>query len=484
MRVRRWIKARRSEAGGRRYLCSRASAVLLAVLLTAACTTRNARFQEIDESTREGEYQQATDELESHADDLYTGRDEVLYYLDAGMLHFYSRSYDTSIQRFHEAERLIEELFTRSITQAAGTLIINDTVQDYSGEDFEDIYLNVFKAVGFLQQSDFEGAFVEVRRLNNKLNLLEDKYQGLAAQYNQAEDAAVDFQAGESRFYNSALARYLSLIMYRADGAFDSARIDWQEIQEAFREQSNLYDFPIPFGDEVIQPTDNARLSVLAFTGEAPIKRAETLWVVTFDNRVDIVYASEDQSGTIIPEGYASFGFPGIEGGYRFKFQLPVMEQRGSAVERIRVVVNGEPAGELQLLEDMERIAVDTFQIRRPIIFLRTVTRTVLKGIASQRGREAMREAGAQSGSALGMAAGIIGSIATDVAVEATERADLRVSRFFPAYAYVGEWEFPPGTHRVEIEFFGSDGLLRVEDLGEVDLRSGELNFVTSYHTD
>lgn len=454
------------------------------VVLSSCFTTRNQRFVEIDEAASQGDFDTAATQVDSQRDELYSNRDQVLYFLDSGMLNFYNRNYQRSIQQFHEAERLIEEYFTRSISQTAATFLINDNAQDYSGEDFEDIYLNVFKAVGFLQQEDFESAFVEVRRINTKLNLLEDKYQGLAAQYSETEDASVEFEAGESRFYNSALARYLSMIMYRADGNYDSARIDWEEIQEAFAQQSNLYSFPLPLDDSVIERTTDARLSVLAFTGEAPIKRAETLYVVTFDDRVEIVYAGEGDQGTLVPEGYAGFYYPGVEGGYRFKFQLPRMVLRGSEVARIRVVVDGEPVGELDMLESMEQIALDTFQVREPLIFLKTVTRTIVKGIAAQKGKEQMRAAGAESGSLLGVAAGLIGSVATDVAVDASEQADLRVSRFFPAYAHVGEWTVNPGSRTVEIEYYGTDGLIRVENVGQVNLRSGELNFVTSFHND
>jgi hypothetical protein len=270
--------------------------------------------------------------------------------------------------------------------------------------------------------------------------------------------------------------------MYRADGNYDGARIDWEEMQEAFAQQSNLYDFPLPLDRSVIEPTDDARLSVLAFTGEAPVKRAETLYVVTFDDRVEIIYAGEGDQGTLIPENYAGFYYPGVEGGYRFKFQLPRMVLRGSEVNRIRVVVDGEPVGELDMLESMEQIALDTFQVREPLIFLKTVTRTIVKGIAAQKGKEQMQAAGEESGSLLGMAAGLIGSVATDIAVDASEQADLRVSRFFPAYAHVGEWEVDPGTRTVEIEYYGRNGLIRVETVGPVTMRPGALNFVTTFH--
>lgn len=453
------------------------------LLITTGCmTTRNEAFVEIDENARQGRFAKAAEELSGkNRDTYYSERDKVIYYLDVGMLHHYAGNYDESTRNLNEAERLIEEYFTSSVSQAATSLLLNDTVMDYSGEDYEDIYLNVFKALNFLEENDFDGAFVEIRRINNKLNLLEDKYRGLAEQYNRSEDAAVEMEAGESRFFNSALARYLSLLMYRTEGDYDSARIDYQEMQEAFLQQQNIYDFPMPVNDSVLRRPDGAYLNVLAFAGRAPVKRAHTLYVVTGDDQVTITTENESESGILIPRSYNTFYFPGVESGYRFKFQLPWMDLQGSEVNSIRVVVDGKPAGELQMIEDFERVALDTFQVRYPLIFLKTVTRTIVKGVVAAKGTDELENAAYESGSPLLILLGLLGSFATDVAVDASEQADLRLSRYFPAYAYTGEWDLPTGDHRVEIEYFRGGSLLYRDDLGTVEVTGGGINLLTSF---
>lgn len=458
--------------------------ILAAGVVLASCTTINARFVEIDESAERGEYNEAVQKVESQNQELYKERDSLLYYLDSGVLHFYAGNYDQSIARLEEAERLIEELFTVSMSRAAATFLVNDTVQEYSGEDFEDIYSNVFKAVAFLEQGDEAGAFVEIRRIDNKLNLLEDKYVGLAEQYSRAEESEVEVSPGESRFYKSALARYLSLVMYRADGNYDSARIDYQEMVEAFQQQGNLYDFPIPFDESVAQPSQEPRLSVVAFAGQAPLKRAETLRIITAANRVIITYETENRRGELIPEGLGSIYWPGIEEGYWFRFQLPRMELRGSDADRIVVLADGEPLGELAMIENIERIAQDTFQIKQPLIYIKTVTRAIVKGIVAERGKEGIQEAAASSGSVAGLVAGVVGTVAADVATEATEKADLRVSRYFPAHAYAGEWELSPGTYELAVEYYAGDDLLYRDQLGPVTVAEGGANLTTSVYYD
>ena len=136
-----------------------------------------------------------------------------------------------------------------------------------------------------------------------------------------------------------------------------------------------------------------------------------------------------------------------------------------------------KPIGELSLLEDMERIAVDTFRIREPLIFIKTITRTLVKGIIAQAGKNLIMGGDSDSNFALDL----IGSF-TSFMVEATEQADLRVSRYFPAYTYAGEWTVEPGSYDIAVEYFDATGLLRVEEIGPVDIRHGALNFVSSFY--
>lgn len=457
--------------------------IAAATILAAGCmTTRNEAFVEVDQAAAEGRFDYAAERLSGgERDTFYSPKDKVLYYLDVGMLQHYADTYSESTQNLTEAEFLIEEYFTKSISQGAASLLLNDTVLDYAGEDYEDIYLNVFKALNFLGAGDVDGAFVEIRRIDIKLNLLEDKYAGLAEQYNRSEDARIEIEPGENRFYNSALARYISLLLYRSEGDYDSARIDYQEMQEAFARQGNIYGFPMPLDETVLNRPDGARISVLAFSGRAPVKRAHTLYVITGDDQVTIIADNEDDSGRLILENWTTFYFPGIEGGYRFKFQLPWLDLRGSTVDTIRVIIDGVPIGELALLEDMERIAQDTFQVRYPLIFLKTVTRTVVKGVIAERGKQQIEDAALESGSTLGLAAGLLGTIVADVAVDASEQADLRLSRYFPAYAHVGEWDVAPGEHTIEIEYFSGGNLVFVDNLGTVRVGEQGVNLLTSF---
>ena len=463
-------------------------AILLLYVLTGCVTTsRNTLFRPVDQAYESGNYAIAQSYIESNKETLYLEKDKVLYHLETGMLDFYSNEYRESNKHLDQAELLIEEYYTKSISQAASSLLINDLQLDYRGEDFEDIYLNIFKALNFISLNDTDAAFVEVRRINNKLDLLEDKYAKLTQAYTQSDkNQGVQIKAGSSRFYNSALARYLSLLMYRAEGDYDGARIDWQLLLDAFYLQPNLYPFTVPFDSSIALHPPNKqdiRLSILAFTGRSPIKLASTLRINTFENQVIISSASEKEAVGHVLEKLLVFEFPGVKEGYWFKFEIPRMEKQGSLVEWIRVIANGRSLGSLGLLEDLEQITLETFEIREPMIFMRTAIRTIIKGMASEATGSKLEKSGAESGSELLKILGFLSKYTLAIASDLSEQADLRVSRYFPAFAYAGEWQLSPGDYHLEIEYYGHDELLHTDDLGTVSLGIDQPIILTSSYS-
>lgn len=453
------------------------------LLLFSCASTRNAPFAPYDAAVAARDYETAAGKLYSTKDkDLYRDKDQVLRFLDSGVLYHYAGMHAESIRCFSEAERLIEENYTRSVTDAAASFIVNDYQLVYAGEDYEDIYLNVFKAIDFIQMDDVESAFVEIRRVNNKLNRLEDKYGRLAAGMSKAEDARGNIRAGTTEFHNSALARYLSLLLYRDDGKYDDAAIDLNKLYEAFRYQPQVYPFPAPQLDFMLERTHKARVNLIAFTGQSPVKRATTLRLNTGENLILITAEVEDDSGNMTLTSLNAISFPGIEEGYNFKCQLPEMRKRGSNVSRVQVLVDGQPAGNLSLLEELDTVALETFKLKEGLVMIKTITRTITKGIAAQKAKEAANNAASNAGTGF-MILSLIGGIVADVAVEASEQADLRSARYFPGRAYVGEIQLDPGAYEITFEYYSSSNhLLYREVMDPREYRAGRLNLLASYN--
>ncbi len=406
----------------------------------------------------------------------YSYKDRVVYYLDLGMLYHWNRDYEKSNEMLEKAERGIEENFTKSLTRSASSLIMNDNIQAYAGEDYEDIYLNVFKALNYLALGHNDEAFVEVRRINNKLVQLESKYDKLAQKMSRAAEAKETFVPGKSHFQESALGRYLGMLLYRNDSKWDDVRIDLQKIDRGWKLQPDLCTFPKPDfsrSTKRLAPSQ-ARLNVFAFSGQAPDKKASTFYIHTEENLIALAGSVENYLGKQSLSGLNVIAWPGVNEGYHFKLQLPHMNPRVSRVGRIEVVINGRAPEPLQRLESIENAAIATFSIQKPIIFLKTITRAVVKGLAAEQAKQKLTEN-------MDDGASFFTRLAADLMVDTTENADLRVSRFFPAESFVREIHLDEGVYDVKINYYTLAGLLLGSDERTgVNVEAGRLNVLES----
>ena len=413
-------------------------------------------------ATRKGFYEPITAELRSGRPDSsvvmleqakeknkYAEKDRLIYYTDAGLLYHFAGDFETSNSKLHLAEAAAEELFTKSISRAAVSLLLNDNALEYAGEDYEILYINLIKALNYLELGMFDDAFVELRRANLKLDLLNQKYGDAAEELKRGmksdtSGVKVKFNVENIRFHNDAFARYLSMHAYAADGKMDDARIDFDYLTTAFQTQPHIYDFPIP--EVKYYSEDKAILSIVGLTGLAPVKEPLRLRIRT-DKDLDLVQVLYDGPGKEDVE-YGHLPIP-VSADYYFKFALPVLKPRPSRVGSITVLADGKSIGELSLLEDVSRVAEETFNARKSIIYIRSVARAVAKGLATHKLKKKADTGGV---------GGWLKKAAIDVASDISEDADLRSSQFLPGMIYVEDFEFEPGTYDLTIEFYDHNG--------------------------
>ncbi|MBI9100421.1 MAG: hypothetical protein JEY91_18210 [Spirochaetaceae bacterium] len=434
----------------------------------------NEQYKEMDDLLINRDFDQASAIIEeAKTEELYQEKDRVLYYLDIGMLNYYNGEFSDSIENLTLAEYGIEELYTKSVGKAIASGLLNDNALDYFGEDYEDIYLNIFKALSFLHMNNFEEAMVELRRVSIKLNILEDKYKKIVDEYNNSDEAESQLVALESRFHNDVLARYLSLLLYREDSDYDGARIDSEMINDAFEQQTHLYNFEKPRLPQ-LEYADRALVNFIAFTGRSPAKLANTIYITSGNNIVYLTFTGEDESYVDKLVGFHTIIMPGVQPGFHFKFELPYLSSRGSEISSISVLIDGIEAGQLNLTENMELIAEDTFKLKQPWIVGKTVTRTVTKGIVKELSKDAVNDQ-------LGGFGGLLAGLAMDIAVDATENADTRLSQFFPAFAYTGEFEVPQGEHQIELVYYSGNREVFRDYKGMINIEENSLNLIQSF---
>ena len=399
---------------------------------------------------------------------MYRNKERLLYYLDAGMLHHIQGNWQQSNDLLTRAEDAIQELYTKSVARAAGSMLLNDTSLEYSGEDYEDIYINVFKALNFLELGNPEAAMVEVRRVDEKLSFLELKYARMAKEMEQDSEAKVQFKNSRGRFHSSALASYISMIMYEADRRMDDARIDYDNLHYAFKSQPELYPFSPP---AIAHPEANKErnmLRVLSFVNRGPTKLPLEMHIHTSKDLLVLASSGKDVDFNAIP-------WPGIEDGYYFKFAIPYLEDRPPKVGRVDVVTSDGQRQTLSKLEDLSLVARRSFELKEPMIILKSVSRTVIKGLAAEKAKEEAKKNTSDLGAAL------LGLVA-DAAVFLSENADLRISQFFPSDALITEIPLPEGEQTIRIEYFGINGVLLHTEVRNLQVGQQSPNLVFSWY--
>ncbi|MDR2247244.1 MAG: hypothetical protein LBE17_11355 [Treponema sp.] len=431
----------------RRLLCG---SLCLVFILFLGCATTDA-YRPIDDEVYLEKYDDGVSLIDKNQKSMYRERDALLFYLDKGLLTHYARRFDESIPLLQEGERAIEAAYTKSVIQEIGTYILSDNTREYGGEDYEDVYINVFNALNYYHQNNLEDALVEIRRMTNKLQFLAAKYGVLMTDMQKmALEHSATVPANEhlasATFSDSALARYLGILFYRGIGRYDDVRIDRDHLKAAFANAPAVYSYPVPASvdAELDIPQGKARLNVLAFSGMAPIKEEEVI-------RIPL---------------------PNVRW---IKIALPVLVDRPSQVSRIEAVIdNGTRRFDLELLEDMGAVARETFKEKEGLIYMKSILRATIKGVSSS----VLDAASDQTEGGTSLLLSIL-SVGAQVMAEATERADLRISRYFPGKAHVGGIDLDPGLYSVTVNYYAGNGrLITSYSRNAVEVRADAVNLI------
>jgi uncharacterized protein len=438
-----------------------------------AVATRDKFYKPIAAELDAGNYSSAAEKFDKVK---FDHKDRFLYYVDSGALYHYAAEYDSSNEKLSAAENASEELFTKSISRAASSMLLNDNILEYAGEDYEVLYTNLLKALNYLSLRKFDDAFVEIRRVDLKLGLLEQKYAEAAETLNRGEESdtagvRINYQPGKVRFNNDAFARYLSLHMYASEGKWDDARIDYDKLREAFESQPQLYDFNMP--EVMYAPDSGAVLSVVGLVGLCPVKRALNLRIRTDKDLglVQILYTGSKNDDV----EYGQLPIP-VKEDYYFKFAIPELTARPSMISSVRIWAGDKELGELGLLEDVGKIAKETFEAKKTLIYLRSVGRAVAKGLAAHQLKKKFDTGGFE---------GWLKKAAVDVGSDISENADLRGAHFLPGRIFVSDFVLPPGIYDLKAEFLDLDGqVIKTERIPGLTIKSSGLNLISVFATE
>ncbi|MFC1858143.1 COG3014 family protein [Thermodesulfobacteriota bacterium] len=439
---------------------------ILFFLILLSCGP-NLQFHSLLEQQLAANDYQAAYRLVKNNKHQYKNINQVLFYADMGLLTHYAGMYRESIENLFEAERLVEELFTTSVSRQAATLVVNDYMAPYKGEDFESVMFNLLLALNFLKEGEIEDALVEARKVDAKLNLINSYYP---------DDK-------QNVYKEDAFVRFLMGIIYEMGGTQE----DLNDAYVSYKRAAEIYakDYRVNYQMSVPPLLLSNLLSIVPLMGTDELhdytKRYPAVEMVTTSEKQEKGELYFLHYNGKSPEKVEHAIWARMPDGYIMKIAFPKYRSRPFRIRSSMVKVTNVRTGmtttiETELGENIAAIAAENLENRRTRILAKAIARATAKYLAVKKGAEKLKE---EYGKDTGKYGEVIGNI---VAV-ATENADLRCWKTLPAEIRIARCLLDPGTYTVELFFEDQTGqTIGQLSLGQKSVQKKEKQFVF-FHT-
>lgn len=446
--------------------------ILTLALLSGGCATHYQRTIRFQEYVYSGELEKAKEILEKDKK-KQKGKDKVLYLMYNGWVSWMLGQNAESIQYLDEADRMIEDMVKQPGYEMA-VLVTNPGIRPYVPEDFEKVMVNYMKAMNFLQMGKRSEALVEVRRINLKLNELNDKYKDNKNRY--ASDAfallimGLIYDAG--REYNDAFIAYRNALnvfesSYSENFGINAPEQLKQDILRTaylngFHEELAFYEKQ--FGQKYEhRPITGGEVVFLWQNGLGPVKSEWSINFAKADGEAGFIVLQNDELNLAFPvyignkseeekSAFAELSF--------LRVAFPKYLERKPVYTQAEVKVNGRKFP-LQRAQDMNAIAFKTLHDR----MVREMANSILR-LATKKALEAAVRSENQD---IGAVVGILGAL--------TEKADTRNWQTLPYEIHYARIPVDPG--RQKIEFIATGSKQSDSQFFEFDIEAGRTYFHT-----
>ena len=463
------------------------SLAALAIVLLAGCGPSVNRYLLIDASLRAHDPKGA-DAIVQQAEKEYGGGSRVLYGMDRGMTLQLVGDYQQSNAVLEQAEEELDRLYTRKIRTEALAFMTNDTALPYEGDPYEQVLINVLKALNYAVLGQWQDALVEARRIDHRLNVLSDRTQE------------------KNAYRDDGFARYLSGILYESTGDVNNAFIAYRKAYETFDATRAWSHTPVPsqlredllrtseamhftqelaeyrrlFPDTKWETNQSlqqlAQVVVISYNGRAPRKEDQFLDLPISLNALQLVLLNR---GILQQNRRSNRAMDTVLYGLNgrvVRVALPrlIPQKTQVSVDRVslipdngtRVTVNTE------LVHNVTALAEKALSERMAGITAKALARAATKfAFAEGATRGAQHAAGRDAAPWVGL---LVGLLTKGLAV-ASEEADTRSWQTLPDEIHLARVWVPPGRYQVQSEPIG--GLhdpLKPEAMRTLSLGPGE----------
>jgi len=375
-------------------------------------------------------------------------KDRLLYFLDRGVVEQMLGNYQQSNYYFEQAY-IFSQDYRKSFSQDLIGMTANPMMMTYKGEDYEIVLLHFYKAINFLQLNDLEAALVEVRRINIRLNELNDQYENR-----------------KNRYKKDAFAHTLMGLIYEAKGNYNDAFIAYRNALETYRgiygeefglktpEQlkkdilkmaaynnftSDLNRYEEEFQMKYQKEEDvRGQLVYFWLNGLGPVKSEFSInlsilkgkgGAITFANeqeQISLPYTTQENYYNADPAEFSDLKF--------VRMAIPKFKVRKPLAESLELRVN-EATYYFEKVEDVEKVAISVLQDR--------VWREIAKSIGRLAVKQAAEKAADAESENLGTVVSMLGAF--------TEKADTRNWQSLPHSIYYQKVPLSPGKHEIQL---------------------------------
>ncbi|HVV99597.1 MAG TPA: hypothetical protein VHB77_04625 [Planctomycetaceae bacterium] len=387
-------------------------------LLLSGCATHYDRVGPVRDAFFAGDLTQAEELLDKHRD--LRLRDHDCKELDRAMIELAAGRPQNAERILREVRNKFDEFEEKSIAEAGASMLTDDNIKAYPGEDYERVLIRAFLALSNLMTTGDDAAAYALQvteKQNQVIELATDRHK------EEPESVLAYKQVALGPYVRAMLAEESPLTL--DDAA--KARLQVANWAPGFREakadlQRAQHEVPIKPGMGV--------LYVFTLVGRGPVKEqvAElpTQAALLIADRIVSANSNRGLPPTLAP------------------VLVPQVKTFVSSADMINVSVDGRPAGQTSTLMEIGVMAESQFNAKFPHIVAQAVARRVIKKGVIYGLKDV---ADTQKGSLPSIALDALG-----VAWEATEVADTRCWGLLPDKIQVLRVELPAGDHRLTLQ--------------------------------
>jgi uncharacterized protein len=427
---------------------------LLMIFIFFGCATyyqKNIRFQKY---LTQGEINKADEWLEKDSKDKDKKKNLTLYNLHRGYVSWMLREHEQSNRYFFSAEQIIEDRI-KNLGNEVLALMTNPAIKPYRPEDFETVMINYFTALNFLQTRQFDEALVECRKINIKLNTLNDKYKD-----------------HKNRYQRDAFAHLIMGMIYEARKDHNNAFIAYRNAYEIYSEDySKYFNMQVPeqlkhdllraayntgFFEELrfyekqftikYKPDNqnNPELVFFWFTGFGPVKSEWSINLTTVSDDKGMITFANEQHNLSFPYyigDYSASKRSSLKDLRFLRIAFPKFAERLPVYREAEIVCN-QKAYKLEEAQNINEIAFKTLHDRMLREFANSLLRMATK--------KAIEKAVSSQDQGLGAAVSITNAL--------TEKADTRNWQTLPYAIHYTRIPMKEGKNNIKLSIGSGSG--------------------------